>query len=387
MGGSSGAPVFSDSTGEVIAIHKRQLSPEGEANAVSLASLAPIISSLVPADTASETGPAPFVELDVSGAPDWDTLESGAVTSETKEAAEPAMSDYILQTVEYLMSDKRGLGYDRSDYFVEDLAYGDGIIKATPNTRSMCVAAVTEVIVRSLERWAQDNPGGEQLYAQLPVRRFNRGSLNDLRPWLFQYATPENIPSYDRNFGTGARDALVLFGIGQSVKFEDAKPGDFIYFNRTGGSGHAAVFLGYMKSEYEMTEYFDEDVVGFRYFSSQSSGEAGFDLRAAYFSGHCPSFRREDLLRDCTVIRSRDPRFLSVGRLNEPNRWSTFDAPLHIKALMDGTPLEDIEAIRYETSRSLGSMQLALSAASHLESVVLDPSPAINFDGVTPDSD
>ena len=93
----------------------------------------------------------------------------------------------------------------------------------------------------------------------------------------------------------GMSRALEKFKLGEQINLKDAKPGDIITFDRTNGSGHSAVFLNFVDNHLNPTTKYDpKKVVGFRYFSSQSShgstapGHGGLFEKIAYFSGFCP---------------------------------------------------------------------------------------------------
>jgi hypothetical protein len=155
--------------------------------------------------------------------------------------------------------------------------------------------------------------------------------------------------------------ALEKFGLGErDIKFEEALAGDVIGFDRDldkldGGkkpSGHSVIFLSFLtRDQKEISKYIPGKVVGFKYFSSQSSQPAGLSERWAYFkgemcpfvegkkkpakptSGYCadaistganrakfPKLKGEQT-PDCCVIREgrNGPR---VGRILSPRYWT-----------------------------------------------------------------
>lgn len=147
----------------------------------------------------------------------------------------------------------------------------------------MCVAAVTEVLIEALNLYYRDT-GDATPFQELPIRSWQRGSISDIRAHVFQY---EGTRCH------GTAHALSQFGIGQELPFSELSPGDFLTMNRTGGSGHTAVFLGYLDRDFqELTDYSDA-VAGFKYFSAQgkNSPDAGFAYRWAFFRRPARSHR------------------------------------------------------------------------------------------------
>jgi hypothetical protein len=128
------------------------------------------------------------------------------------------------------------------------------------------------------------------------------------------------FPEYQRQFAAGAGDAFVLFGIGRYESFATARPGDFVYFNRSSGPGHASVFIGYLDKEGQLVDSV-ADAAGFRYFSAQQLGTNGFGYRDAFF-GSCPAVQTR-YRRDCKLLRTDSRRLFSVSRLHDPAEWFT----------------------------------------------------------------
>jgi hypothetical protein len=177
----------------------------------------------------------------------------------------------------------------------------------------MCVAAVSEIIIEAL-----NTLNDSRAFSQLPLASWTRGNLTSIRANIFQYE------------GTGSRGvghALERIGVGREKAFSTLRPYDFVNFNRTNGTGHAAVFLAFLDKHGNPTNRYSNDVIGFHYFSAQGKGkpDAGFADRYAYFTGFCPSERRA-IPRDCDVIRSSNIALLSGGELWMPSRWQTQQA-------------------------------------------------------------
>ena len=324
---------------------------------------APIEAAPSPAPEPTEETSVPEAEDDVADFTQWETL-----------------SPQILEVIEELAASKTGLGYDLSHYYTEDLSYGGETLTAKGGGETMCVAAVAEIMIRAVDRYAAANPE-TAAFESLPGTMWTRGALSNLRPWLYVFKLDKTIPTYNRPYGSGTHDALILFGIGRGVKFSEAEPGDLVNFNRSSGSGHAAVFLGYLNPGYEETNTYSDDVVGFRYFSAQGSGNSGLDYRHAFF-GSCPTEREEGIRRDCNIIRTDNPGLFSMARLHAPQHWRTEDYLFFMDMLFDdGASFEEIQAARYVGEpKQARTRSLAQMAEYNRD---LPENFAVNFSGET----
>lgn len=256
------------------------------------------------------------------------TILGGATAlfwSDAARAADPEAEDlngYILQAVRWLSENRKGLGYHANGVFCEDLQYGEETLRASAQyvPQTMCVSAVAEIVIRAIQFYALDTQ--ETLpFREIPGSMWVRARpAIDIRPWLFRSTAPSN----------GIADTLNRYPFGEALSFGELKPGDIIYFNRT-RSGHACIFLGYLKGAYEETPAYSSEVTGFRYFSSQSSHKPGFDERWAYFRGAAPPAHPEKI-RDYGILRSSNPTFLNAGRIWAPSRWRVQEALLRYRA-------------------------------------------------------
>jgi hypothetical protein len=224
-------------------------------------------------------------------------------------------NESVLRTVDMLLRERAGGGYDLNSYFTRNLAYGPGSdrVKANHPPLTMCVAAVTEVIIEALNLYHRES-GDVTPFRGLPIRSWQRGSMHDIRAHIFQY---------DGAKCNGTAHALARFGIGRQLPFEALQPGDFITMNRTSGSGHTAVFLGYIDRNYAELASYSSAVAGFKYFSAQGKGssDAGFAYRWAFFSPSCPA-PATGKRRDCGIIRSSKQALLNTGCMLHPRAWS-----------------------------------------------------------------
>lgn len=221
---------------------------------------------------------------------------------------------YLLKAVLELYSKYALKGYDIHAALTHDIPFADqGFIKALKPPYTMCVAAQLEIILTAYRIYAQET-GDWSVYSYLPKSSYENLGPTDLRGHIWVN------PQY-KSYGTA--DALINFGMGERVEFEYLKPGAFINLNRTTGTGHAVLFIGYIDRQGRLQEKYDENVIGFRYFSSQGlkeEGKGGLDYRNAIFSQYgCPEM---DFKRDCDVIYSKDQKYLNTGMMLHPRWWS-----------------------------------------------------------------
>jgi len=194
---------------------------------------------------------------------------------------------YILEAIDYIAANRSGLGYDIHSYFTRTLDYGGtGSIPANHPPKTMCVAAVCEIIIEALIIWQKSHADAtgqpdKTPFRQLPVKSWTGGSRADIRAHIFMY---------DSVKCRGTANALARFGVGKETAFDQLQPGDFVNFNRS-KSGHSAVFLGYIDRGYDDVPY-SAEVVGFRYFSAQgqaaSAPNHGFGYRWGFFGNVAP---------------------------------------------------------------------------------------------------
>jgi hypothetical protein len=293
----------------------------------------------------------------------------------SRSASAQDFNNYINKSVDYLASKYKGGGYDISSAFTHDLGYdGKGVIKATrplPDPReTMCVAASMEVIIEAIKLYADDT-GDASVFDKIPLDAWTKGNILSLRANIFMYS------------GTGSRGTaftLAEFGLGEELRFQDLKRGDFINLNRTNNTGHSVVFQEYIGRDGEIINY-GPNVVGFRYFSAQGKGkpDAGFGFRNAFFEGYCPSNSgNSGVLRDCGIIRSNNRALLDTGRMWSADRWAYAQAiagkKVHARSV--------IEDENPDVSRSVIDQLLDDQLNKELE---MSPDRAAAFTGDTTD--
>ncbi len=270
------------------------------------------------------------------------------------EQGQPDLNEYVVRAVEKIYSERSKGGYHIGSAYTGDLTYGEQVVKATPKRspedvsprRTMCVAAVGEVMIEAINLYVQDS-GDPTPYLRLPASTWMRGTLLSFKPYLFMQTdsrgvfnyqlgkTPSTIKDERRVFALarGTGHAMSIFGIGVERDFNALKKGDFVNFNRSSGSGHAVVFLSYIGSDNKYTSTYNSEVIGFHYFSAQGKGkpDAGFGYRDAYFRTHSgPS--AGGYPKD-SAIRSQDRLYLNGGRLWTPSAWAVEHAQNKIQQL------------------------------------------------------
>ncbi|MBI4701922.1 MAG: thrombospondin type 3 repeat-containing protein [Deltaproteobacteria bacterium] len=225
-------------------------------------------------------------------------------------------SQHVLAAVDYLWAQHRLLGYDAA-VLTHDVPYGSyGLIKATKPPRTMCVAAVMEVILTAMNIWAEDT-GDATLFDFLPKKSWETLDPDHIKAHIW---VNESLGAY------GTADALAHFGMGENVPFAELEPGSFVNLNRTTGTGHAVVFLSFLDVVGGEHAKWQPGVVGFKYFSSQGgydAGAGGLDLRYAIFDEYgAPEMPGK---RDLHVIYSDSQKTLNTGVMWAPDHWTLQD--------------------------------------------------------------
>ena len=278
----------------------------------------------------------PYVFLTWMGTALVSAIAAGAAAAQQR----TDLNNEIMETVRWLAKNKAGLGYDLGARYTEDLKYGEYTFRSTGGTKTMCVAAVFEILVRTLAT-ETDTRGIPVSSKLLPGSLLNGSSALHLAPYIYQYKATVNLPEYERNYSAGAGDAFVLFGIGRYVGFDEAKPGDFVYFNRHGKGGHAAVFIDYLDGRGTVAKN-GASASGFRYFSAQQGGTNGMGYRDAFF-GACPPVKTL-YKQDCGIIRSTKRTLFSMSRLLPPADWFVSYSAIRVDRFFKGHSIDQIAA-------------------------------------------
>jgi hypothetical protein len=222
-------------------------------------------------------------------------------------AEQKYFNQYMMRAYEVLKKN-HGAKYNNGSYFTKNLDYGEqkAAIKASNPPYTMCNAAVTEVIIEAINLYAADHKGWSP-QATVPASSWTTAQWSQLMPHIFShdYMGYDPLDSLQkahipierglkldiRNFQSehGMSIALEKFGLGESIKFEDARPGDVVSFDRDlmgGGAkpGHSVILLAFLtRDQKEVPTYGSGEIVGLKYFSVQSSEPAGLGERWAYF--------------------------------------------------------------------------------------------------------
>lgn len=230
----------------------------------------------------------------------------------------PDFNSYILQAVD-IVSHRGNGGYDIMAAFSRPLQYGsECCIQPTRPPKTMCVAAVAEVIIEAINLYLKKNnidhpPGTVQMSS------WSGGKFKDIKPHLFMYSLKSGGSPYSR----GTANTLYQFGIGEEIPFRLLLPGDFVNFNRQKPyiGGHAVIFMSFLDQNGRELKNYSNAVSGFKYFSAQKKTN-GFGFRHAFFGKICPA-QRPGFVTDCGVIGPHtNRRFLNTGYMFDPGQWA-----------------------------------------------------------------
>jgi hypothetical protein len=217
-------------------------------------------------------------------------------------------NEYMLQAVRRLDQDFSGRGYDINSALTHDVRYGEvGVVKASNPPYTMCVAAVLEVVLEAMNLYAEAT-GDATCFDHLDRRSWQTYHDKHIRGHV--WVDPEV-------FSFGTADAARHFGMGMNVPFKELTPGSVLNLNRTTGSGHAVVFIGFIDRQGGEAPQWDADVVGFKYFSSQPATR-GLGYRYGVFARFPPP---QVSPLDRGIIESADQEILNTGILYAPPYW------------------------------------------------------------------
>lgn len=145
------------------------------------------------------------------------------------------------------------LEYDLYNGVTQDLWYkGRVVAKAYPdNSRcSYCCGWNFEVFVRAMQY--------RNIQKGLDPDDFNGMTFYDLFN-LLQFW-------YIEATGDSPQKGVVAYGLGKAIdNYEDAKPGDFLDFNRNNKTGHSVIFDGWLRDS-------TNKIIGFEYYGSNYPG-------------------------------------------------------------------------------------------------------------------
>ncbi len=220
---------------------------------------------------------------------------------------------YLVRATELIHARYGMLGYDIRAQFTHDLPFSNyGFLKATRGAKTMCVAAMLEVIVTAFNLYVEET-GDRTVFEHLPFRSWGGFGRNDIKAHIW---VSSSLASY------GTADAVTKFGMGEKVSFKELHPGSFINFNRTNGTGHAVLFLSYLDKHGNELPEWSPEVAGFKYYSAQgrsARGQGGMGYKYAFFStSGCPNI---PFPRDCGIRYSENQKILTTGMMWHPRMW------------------------------------------------------------------
>lgn len=287
-------------------------------------------------ETAScETGSGQWCKASFDGKFGW--VEASALAP--RDGLERrSMNYYVLDAVYNKVAARHSRGYDLHKSYTQDLNYSTfKEIKAHyykggkwqfpgMSSESMCVAAVAEVIVESINQYVAAT-GDETPYDKLTAQHFSHlgGKKKFLKAHIYEF---EGMGS------KGAAHALERFNIGKQKTWPELVPGDLIKFSRSGRRpGHSTIFIAYVDSRGNVLERYSPAAVGFRFFSAQGSGQgadgktvkAGMSFRNEFFDGKCAPDAGISASR-CAVLGPDGKYGVNVGSLFYPSAWGVVGA-------------------------------------------------------------
>jgi hypothetical protein len=180
------------------------------------------------------------------------------------------LNTYVLEIIDTY----RGKSYpyllnnDYANYngVTQDIVYqGQTLLKAHPsgNRASHCVGITFEVFFRAMQQ--------RNRQAGLEPDDFNGMDYADLEDMILTWYVAKG-PKSESNLAL----AVERYGLGRRItNLESVRAGDFIDFSRTNRTGHAAVFIDWVRQGGE--------IVGLKYWSSQGS-TGGISYRTEYFN-------------------------------------------------------------------------------------------------------
>jgi hypothetical protein len=179
------------------------------------------------------------------------------------------LSDFVLNIIEtyeignypYLLNND----YSNYNGVTTNIVYRDGVLaKAHPSgsKASHCVGITFEVFFKAM--------GERNRALGIDSDDFNGMTWAELHDFMLMWYVAG--PKVSNNCAA----AVEKYGLGRRItNFEEAEAGDFIDFSRENGTGHAAIFLNWIRE--------NGQIVGFEYWSSQPSTK-GINYNTEYFN-------------------------------------------------------------------------------------------------------
>ena len=203
-----------------------------------------------------------------------------------------AISTYEIGKYSYLLNND----YQHYNGVTQDIVYnGITLLKANPDgsKSSHCVGLTFEVFFKAMQARNSD--------AGISKDNFNDMSYENMTDFMLTWYAALDTPKSQGNQLAGA---IEKYGLGTRItNLEEAKTGDFVDFERTTSTGHAAVFMNWIRD--------NTNIIGFKYWSSNVSTN-GINYKEEYFS---------DSVTAGIVDRSQ----LYIGRVGSLENYKSFN--------------------------------------------------------------
>ncbi|MBN2089736.1 T9SS type A sorting domain-containing protein [candidate division KSB1 bacterium] len=187
---------------------------------------------------------------------------------------------------------------DTYEGVTRDLYYkGVRIARANPDGSKSCYCCglTFEDFLHAIQQLNSDLGKGEDI---------NKMTATDLRYFL-------RLWFVQNTWGDGPGVALKAFGLGDHIEdFSKARPGDYVQFWRTTGSGHSVIFVNWQTDS-------KGEIIGLRYWSTQSSTR-GINYNIENFSG-----------RGGTI----NPEMVYISRVRSPEKFTPFNRNVFQKTI------------------------------------------------------
>lgn len=182
------------------------------------------------------------------------------------------LNEYVLDVVSTYSLEEGAYPYLLNNDFenyngvTEDIYYkGELILRANPNGNkaSHCTGISFEVFFKAMQKRNKE--------LGIPIDDFNGMTGEELFDMALTWFVAKG-PKSESNLAV----ALENYGLGTRINdLENVRPGDFIDFSRENNSGHAVVFMNWIRE--------GDKIIGLRFWSSQGSTN-GISYKEEYFN-------------------------------------------------------------------------------------------------------
>lgn len=189
-----------------------------------------------------------------------------------KEDLSQHLNNYVLDVIKTYSLGNGNYPYLLNDDFqnyngvTEDLYYGgELILKANPNgdKSSHCTGITFEVFFKAMQN--------RNKALGIDINNFNGMSKDELHDFILTWYVALGAKS-ESNLAV----AIEKYGLGSEItNMEDLRPGDFIDLSRENNSGHAVIFMNWIRE--------GNKIIGLRHWSSQGSTN-GISYKEEYFN-------------------------------------------------------------------------------------------------------